>query len=89
MNYWWVNQNQTLVHEVGEGYLWSHEVNANGRSNRFYDSKTETGLRDDIFSFCDTCIKAVEAVIGKCQSSPKPTAYGAAGVYPIAQICQF
>ena len=21
MNYWWVNQNQTYVHEVGGGYL--------------------------------------------------------------------
>jgi putative restriction endonuclease len=39
MRYWWVNQ--THVHEVGGGYLWSPKVNANGRSNRFYDSMTE------------------------------------------------
>ena len=23
MRYWWVNQNQTYVHEVGGSYLWS------------------------------------------------------------------
>ena len=34
MRYWWVNQNQTYVHEVGGGYLWSPKVNANGKSNR-------------------------------------------------------
>jgi putative restriction endonuclease len=34
MRYWWVNQNQTYVQEVGGAYLWSLKVNANGRSNR-------------------------------------------------------
>lgn len=81
MNYWWVNQNQTYVHEVGGGYLWSPKVNANGRRNRFYDSMTEAAPGDVVFSFCDTFIKAVGVVIGTCQSSPKPTEFGAAGDY--------
>jgi hypothetical protein len=81
MNYWWVNQNQTYVHEVGGGYLWSPKVNANGRRNRFYDSMTEAAAGDVVFSFCDTYIKAVGVVIGACQSSPKPTEFGAAGEY--------
>ena len=81
MNYWWVNQNQTYVHEVGGGYLWSPKVNANGRRNRFYDAMTEAAPGDVVFSFCDTHIKAVGIVIGTCQSSPKPTEFGAAGEY--------
>jgi hypothetical protein len=81
MNYWWVNQNQTYVHEVGGGYLWSPKVNANGRRNRFYDAMTEAAPGDVVFSFCDTYIKAVGIVIGTCQSSPKPTEFGAAGEY--------
>ena len=81
MNYWWVNQNQTYVHEVGGGYLWSPKVNANGRRNRFYDSMIEAVPGDVVFSFCDTYIKAIGVVIGTCQSSPKPTEFGAAGEY--------
>jgi len=76
-----VNQNQTYVHEVGGGYLWSPKVNANGRRNRFYDAMTEAAPGDVVFSFCDTHIKAVGIVIGTCQSSPKPTEFGAAGEY--------
>ena len=46
MNYWWANQNQTYVHEVGGGYLWSPKVNADGRRNRFYDAMTEAAPGD-------------------------------------------
>ena len=81
MNYWWVNQNQTYVHEVDGGYLWSPKVNANGRRNRFYDSVTEAAPGDVVFSFCDTYIKAIGVVSGSCQSSPKPTEFGATGEY--------
>lgn len=81
MNYWWVNQNQTYVHEVGGGYLWSPKANANGRRNRFYDSMTEAAPGDVVFSFCDTYIQAVGIVIGRCQAAPKPTEFGAAGEY--------
>lgn len=81
MNYWWVNQNQTYVHEVGGGYLWSPKVNANGRRNRFYDSMTEAVPGDVVFSFCDTYIKAAGVVTGVCQSAPKPTEFGTAGEY--------
>ena len=81
MHYWWVNQNQTYVHEVGGGYLWSLKVNANGRRNRFYDAMTEAAPGDVVFSFCDTYIKAIGVVIGTCQSAPKPTEFGTAGEY--------
>ena len=81
MNYWWVNQNQTYVHEVGGGYLWSPKVNANGRQNRFYDSMTEAVPGDAVFSFCDTYIKAIGVVTGTCQSAPKPTEFGTTGEY--------
>ena len=81
MHYWWVNQNQTYVHEVGGGYLWSPKANANGRRNRFYDAMTEAVPGDVVFSFCDTYIKAIGVVIGTCQSAPKPTEFGTAGEY--------
>lgn len=81
MRYWWVNQNQTYVHEVSGGFLWSPKVNADGRRNRFYDSMTEAEIGDVVFSFCDTYIKALGVVIGACQSSPKPTEFGTAGDY--------
>lgn len=70
MNYWWVNQNQTYVHEVGGGYLWSPKVNANGRQNRFYDSMTEAVPGDVVFSFCDTYIKAIGVVTGTSSLHP-------------------
>lgn len=69
------------MHEVGGGYLWSPKVNANGRRNRFYDSMTEAAPGDVVFSFCNTYIKAIGVVLGTCQSSPKPTEFGAAGEY--------
>lgn len=81
MRYWWVNQNQTYVHEIGGGFLWSPKVNADGRRNRFYDSMTEAQIGDVVFSFCDTSIKAVGMVMGACQSSPKPTEFGTTGNY--------
>lgn len=42
---------------------------------------TEATPGDMVFSLCDTYIKAVGVVIGKCQSSPKPTEFGTAGDY--------
>ena len=81
MRYWWVNQNQTYLHEVGGGYLWSPKVNANGRRNRFYDSMTEAAPGDVVFSFCDTLIKAIGVVNGYAQSAPKPTEFGTTGEY--------
>ena len=81
MRYWWVNQNQTYVHEVGGGYLWSPKANANGRRNRFYDSMTEAVPGDVVFSFCDTYIKAIGVVNGVCESAPKPTEFGNTGEY--------
>ena len=37
MRYWWVNQNQTLRHELAGGYLSSPKRNTNGARNPFYE----------------------------------------------------
>ena len=69
------------MHEVGGGYLWSPKANANGRRNRFYDSMIEAAPGDVVFSFCDTYIKAIGIVTGRCEVAPKPTEFGTAGEY--------
>jgi hypothetical protein len=79
MKYWWVNQNQTYVHEVHGGYLWSPKTNANGARNRFYDAMTEVSPGDVIFSFSDTLIGDIGIVSGPHQSATKPTEFGTAG----------
>ena len=81
MNHWWVNQNQTYVHEVPGGYMWSPKTNSNGARNRFYDAMTETQPGDVVFSFAGTWIKAIGIVSGPVQSAPKPTEFGTTGEY--------
>ena len=81
MRYRWVNQNQTYVHVVGGGYLWSTKVNANSIGNRFYDAMTEAALGDVGFTFCDPQIKAIGVVNGLCESTPKPTEFGTTGEF--------
>lgn len=81
MRHWWANQNQTYIHEVRGGYLWSPKANADGRRNRFYDAMTEASPGDVIFSFCDTYIKAIGIVSAPHQSSPKPAEFGKTGEY--------
>ena len=81
MRYRWVNQNQTYVHVVGGGYLWSTKVNANSIGNRFYDAMTEAALGDVGFTFCDPQIKAIGVVNGLCESAPKPTEFGTTGEF--------
>jgi hypothetical protein len=73
-NYWWVNQNQTYMHEVRGGYLWSPKVNANGARNQFYENMKRVEPGDVVFSFCDTYIKAIGVCVSKAESVPKPTA---------------
>jgi putative restriction endonuclease len=59
MRYWWVNQNQTLRHEVGGGYLWSPKRKTNQARNPYYDFMREVAPGDLIFSFADTLIPAI------------------------------
>lgn len=79
MQYWWVNQNQTFKQEVEGGFLWSPKKIQGARKNRFYDNMTEVQVGDVIFSYCDTCIKAVGIAQGTAISSVKPHVFGAVG----------
>ena len=79
MQHWWVNQNQTCLHEIGGGHLWSPRVNSNGAWNCFYDAMKATRLGDVVFSFCDSLVKAIGVVSRPCPSGPKPTGFGATG----------
>ncbi|HBP28039.1 MAG: HNH endonuclease [Advenella sp.] len=79
MTYWWVNQNQTYVHEVNGGYLWSPKTKANGERNHFYDTMTQVAPGDVIFSFADTHIKAIGIAREVHQSASKPVEFGSAG----------
>lgn len=81
MNFWWVNQNQTYKYEVPGGYLWSPKKNKNGGKNPFYDFMTKVVPGDIVFSFCDTYIKAIGVVQGKCESKGKPAEFNNTGDY--------
>ncbi|HVK56932.1 MAG TPA: HNH endonuclease signature motif containing protein [Burkholderiales bacterium] len=72
MRYWWVNQNQTYMHEVPGGFLWSPKRSKGDRQNRFYDNMTLVASGDIIFSFCDTRIKALGVAIGPATSAERP-----------------
>jgi putative restriction endonuclease len=41
MRHWWVNQNQTYLHEISGGYLWSLKRNANKACYPFYEFMRE------------------------------------------------
>lgn len=79
MRYWWVNQNQTYIHEVPGGFLWSPQRNSNGARNQFYENMTLVSPGDIVFSFADTFIKAVGVVIGSHFEANKPDSFGNAG----------
>lgn len=72
MRYWWVNQNQTYEHEVGEGFLWSPKTSKGGSRNQFYDNMTEVSVGDLVFSFKSTLIKAVGIAEGQAETAPNP-----------------
>ena len=79
MNFFWVNQNQTYLHEINGGYLWSPKTSANNRKNPFYDSMQQTAVGDIIFSFKDTLIKAIGVVTKTAYTSGKPHEFGEVG----------
>lgn len=79
MRYWWVNQNQTFEHEYGGGYMWSPKVNANGRSNPYYDFMAQVQPDDIIFSFKGTFIAAIGIATSTAYTSDKPKVFGSVG----------
>lgn len=79
MRFWWVNQNQTYVHEIQGGYLWSPKRNAHGGRNPFYESMREVSPGDCVFSFKDTRIAAIGIAQSYCFECPKPVDFGTAG----------
>ena len=81
MRYWWVNQNQTLRHEVGGGYLWSPKRKTNQARNPYYDFMREVAPGDLIFSFADTFIPAIGIARSHAYEAPKPLEFGQAGAY--------
>jgi len=81
MRYWWVSQNQTYLHELRGGYLWSPKVNKNGERNHFYDNMKEIGRGDVVFSFVDTYIKAIGVATGEAFTAAKPEEFGSVGSY--------
>jgi hypothetical protein len=81
MRYWWVNQNQTYLHEVAGGYLWSPKRKANGHINPYYESMREVSPGDVVLSFRDTLIPAIGIAQSNCYECPKPLEFGNAGMY--------
>lgn len=81
VRFWWVNQNQTYRHEVPGGYLWSPKRNRGNGRNPFYDFMREVAPGDAIFSFADTCIKAIGIAGSHAYEAPKPLEFGRAGAY--------
>jgi putative restriction endonuclease len=79
MRYWWVNQNQTIRHEVPGGYLWSPKRNKNGRINPFYEFMKEVSPGDVVFSFADTKIPAIGVALSHAYEAPKPVEFGQVG----------
>jgi len=61
--------------------LWSPKRNANGATNPFYEFMREVSPGDLIFSFCDTCIKAIGVARSYGYEAPKPIEFGAVGAY--------
>jgi len=70
--FWWVNQNQTFIEEIGGGFMWSPKSNSNGARNQFYDNMNEVQPGDVVFSFSDTKIKAIGRVTSYAQTQPRP-----------------
>lgn len=81
MRYWWVNQNQTLRHEVPGGYLWSPKRSKNDRLNPFYEFMKEVSPGDIIFSFADTKIGGLGVALSNAYEAPKPLEFGQVGAY--------
>lgn len=77
--YWWVNNKQTYVHEVGGNYLWSPTSRSDGARNEFYENMKRVRPGDTIFAFADAEIKAVGICSAPAILSAKPNEFGTSG----------
>jgi hypothetical protein len=74
MNYWWVSQNQTYRHEIGNGYMWAPQSTT--RAGWFNMTKVRPG--DVIFSFSNRQIPAIGIATSTAYDFDKPD-FGRAG----------
>lgn len=81
MRYWWVNQNQTLRHEIEGRYMWSPKRNQNGHRNQFYENMREVDAGDIVFSFAKQKIGYLGIVQRPAVSGQKPADFGLVGDY--------
>lgn len=79
MRYWWVNQNQTHRHEIGNGFLWSPKRNADGSYSPYYNFMTEMQPGDIVFSYVNGYLVAVGVASSASYSSIKPREFGKVG----------
>jgi hypothetical protein len=79
MRYWWVNHKQTARQELGDGYLWSPQHEANGARSQFYENMRIAEPGDTVLSFSDALIRHVGVVEDFASPTLKPDSFGAAG----------
>jgi putative restriction endonuclease len=75
VNYWWVSQNQTYDHEIGNGYMWAPQ----SRTRVGWLNMTRVKPGDVIFSFRKRLISAVGIATSAAYDSMKPSEFGSAG----------
>lgn len=81
MRYWWVNQNQTLTHEISGSYMWSPKYNRDGGRNTFYSNMRRVDTGDIVFSFAKQMIGYLGIVQRPAISAQKPSDFGLVGDY--------
>ena len=79
MNYWWVNQKQTYLHEIGGGYMWSPKKQMNGLPHFSYENMRCIRPGDFIFSYANAQVIAIGLARTLCYPFPKPSEFGKAG----------
>ena len=77
--YWWVNNKQTYVHEVGGNYLWSPTLRSDGGRNEFYENMKRMRPGDVVFAFAGGEIKAIGICSAPAILAPKPGEFGTTG----------
>ena len=78
---WWVNHKQTVLQEVGGGYLWSPKTEANGGVSQFYNNMVRAEPGDLVLSYADGVIGHVGCVTDFAFTAPKPETFGSVGGY--------
>ncbi len=81
MRYWWVNQNQSHRHEIGDGYMWSPKLQQDGKKHFSYEYMKHVEPGDIIFSYANSAIIAVGVAQTICFPYPKPSEFGNTGTY--------